>query len=387
MKNDNVVKILLLTDFSSGYSRDLLRGLVRYSKTRKGWALYRMPMYYRMLHGDREIIRWAKKWKVDAIVAQINDIDVKALSQMKIPIIIQNYKDRIPGVCNLTGDYLGTGRMAAEYFIGLGYKSFAYYGIRESVWSRERFEGYSERLSQSGFSVQAYFEKTSKGDSWAQDFDRIGEWLRSLPENTAIFCCDDHYALHVTETCQLCEISVPDSLAVLGVDNDDMICNISNPTLSSIVIDAQNGGYMAGRTIGDLISGKVSAPSNIILPPLQVVSRGSTRKYAVEDKYVREVIAYIEEHYADSISVPDLLELVPLSRRVFERRFKSDTGTTIYQFLQNYRIGKFAALLLDSDRSVEDIAISCGFADARNVSRVFYSYKGMTPTEFRKKGE
>ena len=148
MKNDNVVKILLLTDFSSGYSRDLLRGLVRYAKTQKGWAFYRMPMYFRMLHGDKEIIRWAKKWKVDAIVAQMNDIDVKALSSMKIPIIIQNYKDRIPGVCNLTGDYLGTGRMAAEYFLGLGYKSFAYYGIRESVWSRERYEGYSGRLSE-----------------------------------------------------------------------------------------------------------------------------------------------------------------------------------------------------------------------------------------------
>ena len=124
MKKENVVKILLLTDFSSGYSRDLLSGLVRYARHQKGWAFYRMPLYYRMLHGDKEIIKWAKKWNVDAIVAQMNDIDVKMLSDLNIPIIVQNYKDRIPGVCNLTGDYIGTGRLAADYFIGLGYKSF-----------------------------------------------------------------------------------------------------------------------------------------------------------------------------------------------------------------------------------------------------------------------
>lgn len=385
MENDNVIKILLLTDFASGYSRDLLRGLVRYAKNRKGWTFYRMPMYYKMMHGDKEIIRWAKKWKVNAIVAQINDIDVKALAKMNIPIIVQNYKDRIPGVCNLTGDYMGTGVMAADYFIGLGYKSFAYYGIRESVWSRERFTGYENRLAESGFSVDAYFEKSGRSDNWAQDFEEIGQWLLSLPKNTAVFCCDDHYALHITETCRVFEIPVPDSLAVLGVDNDDMICNISHPTLSSIVINAQDGGYMAGKAIDELISMKVSDAANIILPPLQVITRGSTNKYAAQDKYVLRAIAYIEKNYADLISVNDLLALVPLSRRVFERRFKQETGTTIYQFLQNYRVGKFAALLLESDRSVEDIAISCGFTDTRNVSRVFYAHKNMTPTEFRKK--
>lgn len=384
MKKDDVIKILLLTDFSSGYGRDLLRGLVRYARHQKGWAFYRMPLYYRMLHGDGEIIKWAKKWNVDAIVAQMNDIDVKMLSDLNIPIIVQNYKDRIPGVCNLTGDYVGTGRLAAEYFINLGYKEFAYYGISESVWSRERFTGYRDRLAEEGFSVHTWFEPQDNRDSWAQDFDAIGKWLSGLPANTAVFCCDDFYALHITETCRICEIRVPDDLAVLGVDNDEMLCNISNPTLSSIVIDAVNGGYIAGQVIEELIKKNISEPFNITVPPLQVISRGSTKKYAVQDKYVLRVVEYIEKNYSSPISVTDLLDLVPLSRRVFEKRFKHDTGTSIYQFLQSFRIGKFAELLLSGDRSVEDIAISCGFADSRNVSRIFQTYKGMTPTEFRR---
>lgn len=384
MNKDDVVKILLLTDFSSGYSRDLLRGLVRYARHQKGWAFYRMPLYYKMMHGDREIIRWAKKWNVNAIVAQVSDIDVKMLSDLNIPIIVQNYKDRILGVCNLTGDYVGTGKLAAEYFMNLGYRNFAYYGISETVWSRERFCGYRDKLSEEGFDVHTYFEQQSSGDAWAQDFDAIGKWLHGLPKNTGIFCCDDFYALHITETCKIYEIPVPDNIAVLGVDNDEMLCNISNPTLSSIVIDAVNGGYIAGQVIEELINKNISEPFNITVPPLQVVSRGSTKKYAVQDKYVLSIVEYIEKNYSSHISVSELLELVPLSRRVFEKRFKHNTGTSIYQFLQNYRISKFAELLLSSDRSVEDIAISCGFADSRNVSRIFYNYKGMTPTEFRR---
>ena len=172
--------------------------------------------------------------------------------------------------------------------------------------------------------------------------------------------------------------------AVLGVDNDEMLCNISNPTLSSIEIDAQNGGYIAGQVIEELIKKNISEPFNITVPPLQIVSRGSTKKYAVQDKYVLKVVEYIEKNYNSPISVSELIDLVPLSHRVFEKRFRHDTGTSIYQFLQNYRIGKFSELLLSSDRSIEDIAISCGFADSRNVSRVFCAYKGMTPSEFRK---
>ncbi len=382
---ENVVKILLVTDLSSGYGRGLLNGLVNYAQSQKGWAFYRMPLYYRMMHGDKEIIRWAKKWDVDAIVAQMNDIDVKMLSEMNIPIIVQNYKDRIPGVCNLTGDYIGTGRMAAEHFISLGYRSFAFYGIHESVWSRERLTGYEGRLAESGFTVNAYFETSGSRESWNQDFDAVGKWLLSLPENTAVFCCDDYYALHVTETCKIFDIAVPDTLAVLGVDNDEMLCNISNPTLSSIVIDAKKGGYEAGNMIGRLIRKEITEPVNISVPPLQVVSRGSTKKYAVRDKYVLKVIEYVRGNYGNQFGAAELLELVPLSRRVFEKRFKKETGTTIYQFLQDYRIDRFAEMLVSSDLPVEDIAISCGFTDGKNVSRVFHARKGMTPSEFRRK--
>ncbi|MGM9785654.1 MAG: substrate-binding domain-containing protein [Candidatus Cryptobacteroides sp.] len=382
----DVVKILLLTDFSSAYSRDLLKGIVRYSQKRKGWTFYRMPLYYKMLYGDNEIIKWARKWKVNAIIAQMSDIDVKSLRQLNIPIIVQNYKDRIPGICNLTGDYIGTGRMAADYFSELGYRHFAYYGINETVWSRDRFIGYRQRLEELGHQLDSQLFVSSK-ESWAQDLDGIGKWLMGLPDNTAVFACDDYYGLHISETCKVYDIPVPDKIAILGVDNDTMLCNISNPPLSSIVIDAQDGGFRAGQVLEELIEKNITEPFNIVVPPLQVISRGSTKKWVISDKYVLKAVEYIEHNFTSHISVTDLLELVPFSRRVFEKRFKANTGSSIYKFIQNYRISKFAELLYSTDRSIEDIAISCGFNDNRNVSRIFTSVKGMTPTEFRRRSQ
>ena len=128
-----MIKVLVLTDFSSGYSRNLLKGIVCYSQEVEGWTFYRMPLNYRVMHGDRGVVQWAKQWKADAIIAQLSDVDIDLLKDLNIPIIVQNYRDRIPGVCNLTGDYVGTGRMAAEFFINKGYCHFAYYGISDTV--------------------------------------------------------------------------------------------------------------------------------------------------------------------------------------------------------------------------------------------------------------
>ncbi len=117
-------KILLLTDFSSGYSRSLLHGIVRYSKEYGPWVFYRMPQYYRELYGDAGVVRWAKKWKADAIIAQLGNIDLDKLNKLKIPIIIQNYRERAAKICNITGDYFKTGVMAAEFFLSRGFSNF-----------------------------------------------------------------------------------------------------------------------------------------------------------------------------------------------------------------------------------------------------------------------
>ena len=174
---------------------------------------------------------------------------------------------------------------------------------------------------------------------------------------------------------------------MLGVDNDQLICNISDPSLSSIVIDSRNGGYQAGEALDELMKNNSSTIFNISVPPVQVISRGSTKKWVIRDKYILKTVEYIENNYADSISVQKLLELVPFSRRVFEKKFKEETGSSIYQFILDYRINRFAEKLLTSDSPIENIGIACGFRNGQNISRIFTRHKGMTPSEFRKRAE
>lgn len=378
-----MVKILLVTDFSNGYSRSLLRGIIRYVHDKKDWTLYRMPKYYKEVHGEKAVLKWAERWGVDAIIAQINELDVDELKNLDIPIVIQNHKGRIPGVVNLTGDYMALGAMAAVYFMGMGYRNFAYYGTSFTVWSRERCKGFKERLEREGYQVNVFFEEDEKTDSWEYDIYAIGNWLKGLPQGTAVFACNDFYALRISETCRYFNIAIPDDIAVLGVDNDNLICNISNPPLSSIFVDAEKGGFVVAQTIDRMLTKPGGEVSNIILPPHQVITRESTKKYVVHDKYVALAIDYIENNYQRKIGVTDILENVPVSRRVFEKKFKNSVGHSIYSFILNYRIDKVAELLLTTNRSIEDIAISCGFENGRNISRTFFRIKGMTPSEFR----
>lgn len=153
-----MIKILILTDFTSTFSGSLLKGIVKYSQEVEELSFYRMPLFYRSVYGDKYVISWAKKWKADAIIGQLQDLDISLYSKLNIPIIIQNYYDRADNVINLTGDYIGTGYLAADFFISRGFKNFAYYGIVATIWSRERYQGYKKRVEGINHSFFEYLE-------------------------------------------------------------------------------------------------------------------------------------------------------------------------------------------------------------------------------------
>lgn len=380
-----MAKILLLTDFSSGYSRNLLKGIVRYSKEVGNWSFQRMPLYYRMLYGENGVVEWAKKWQADAIIAQLSDVNIELLNDLNIPIIVQNYRDRNKAVSNLTGDYFNTGVMAAKFFLNRGYRNFAFYGFKGAIWSRERADGYSHEIEKQGYKLAILENDNKDREEWSYNHTVLGNWLQSLPKPVALFACDDHFALQISETCNVHNINVPDDIAILGVDNDDLLCNISDPPLSSIVLDVENGGYNAGKLLHQLITKEITEPFNIVVNPLIIERRKSTEKYAVSDKNIRTILNYIEKNYANHLSVEELVKQVPLSRRVLEKKFKEETGESLYQYIQNYRIDQFTRLLITTDYSLFEAALQSGFENYKNVSRVFRKYKSLSPAEYRKR--
>lgn len=381
-----MIKILILIDFSSEFSRRILMGLIQYSKDHGPWIFYRLPSYYKTLYGNEGIIQWAKEWEADAIIARWDpDGNANLLTSLNIPIILQNYKSRSEYFSNLTGDYIGTGAMAAKFFIKRRYRNFAFYGNKGVVWSRERAEGFRKEIEKMGGNYYYFESENLDEEKWSSSHVQLDDWLLSLPKPIALFACDDSFALQVSEICKINNISIPDEIALLGVDNDELICNLSDPPISSIVLDVEKGGYEAGRLIDQLIRGERTEPFNIIIHPTRFELRKSTEKYNISNEYVLKIVNYIENYFTSEIDIEELTRLVPLSRRNLEVKFKNEMGTTLYQFLLNCRIDYFTHLLLTTNRSLFDLAIEAGFSDYKNISRLFKKMKGYTPLEFRQK--
>src|SRR5690554_1477303 len=378
-------RVLILIDYSSEFSRRLLKGLIQYSKDHGPWMFYRLPTYYKTLHGKEGIVEWAQEWKADAIIARWDHEGTNLLSTLNIPVLLQNYKERSSYFSNLTGDYIGTGEMAAKFFIKRRYRNFAFYGNKGVVWSRERAEGFRREVEKSGGNYYYFESENLSGEEWGTSYIELDEWLLSLPKPVGLFACDDSFALRVSQICTINNIRIPEEISLLGVDNDELICHLSDPPISSIVTDVEKGGYEAGRLIDRMISGEIKEPFNIIIQPTRFELRKSTEKYDIENEYISQVANFIEDNFTTDIDIEGLTGLVPLSRRNLDVKFKEEMGTSIYQFILSCRIDYFANLLLTTDRTLFDLALESGFNDCKNISRIFKKIKGYPPIEYRKK--
>ncbi len=382
-----MIKIILLSDFGEEYNKNILRGITRYSKDHGPWTFCKMPTYYRETIGIDGILQWAKEWEADGIIGQFyNDEEVKKFTQANIPVIAQDFKERFTDIPNITGAYRETGRLGAEYFLKKGFKNFAFYGFKNIVWSRERSEGFEERIQEAGYDVHYYeLQDPCTMDLWYYKPSALSEWLKSLPKPIALMTCDDNQGHHITEAARHAGIHIPDEVAVLGVDNDDMICDLSDPPLSSIELDSEKSGYEAARLIEQMIEEKTCCGPDIIVKATQVITRHSTDIFASKDKYIVSALKYIHGNLDKNLKVDQVLKEVPLSRRSLEKRFIMTTGYPVYEYIYNQRIEKFTQKLLETDMTIFEIALDLGLTDSKNIARQFKQIKGLTPMEYRKK--
>jgi LacI family transcriptional regulator len=378
-------KIILLIDFAEEYSKSLLKGISTYSREFGPWIFCRMPLFHRETVGIDGILKWAQDWGADGIIGQLyNDNEIRKAVEAGIPVIAQDFKERFGDIPNITGAYHETGALGADYFIKKGFRNFAFYGFKDIVWSRERAEGYEARLAKAGHKVH-YFEhkKARSSELWYYKPSSLSRWLISLPKPIALMTCDDNQGQHITEACLHAGIRIPEEVAVLGVDNDVMICDLSDPPLSSIALDVEKGGYDAARLLHDMILNGVADYYDIVVKPTQVITRHSTDIYATNDDHIASSLKYIHQNIDKNLHVDEVVKQVPLSRRALEKRFLEITGYPIYKYIFNLRIEKFTKKLLDTDMSVFEIALDMGLSDSKNIARQFKQVKGCKPSEYR----
>ena len=377
-----MINVILLIDCSGEFDRKLLRGIVRYSNEHGPWQFYRMPSWYRWdENGEEHILDWAVKWKADAIIGRWNSPSAPLLKKLGIPIVLQNYHDRSKDYSTLTGDYIGTGRMAADFFIKRRFSRFAYFGLKDVIWSEERLQGFAEQVGRIGGSLSTLMIDVPENEARGQ----IARWLHTLTGPVAMFCCSDSHALIISEICNLEGIRIPEQVALLGVDNDDLLCEFATPPLSSIQPDHERAGYIAAQELNALMTHRARKPRTLVCPVIGIVERESTRPLTPAAHIVRRALEFIKANAAKGIGVKDVVAHLKISRRLADLRFREIEGRSILQTIETRRLELAERALTETERPVKAVARESGYRNVKTFEAAFRRKHGLSPSAFRKR--
>lgn len=378
------ILVWISNQFSHGYA--LLRGVYRFTRHRSDWELLRG------LDPARDDIAAAVR-EADGVIAFIDREGVLgALAEGRIPVVnVANTfpQERLPGVSVLNDDE-AIGRMAATYFLERGYRSFAYVGVLEKQFSEDREAGFRKALAAYDplMTCGRYMRPAlaaSRPDFYRADTG-LRQFLAKLPAPTAVFTAADTISLNVLTEAQRLEKRVPEELAILGVNNDELLCESINPPLSSVQIAGEQIGYQAAQTLADLFSGKGKGRGGgpLRLPPLGVVTRPSTDTLAVSDAVVAAAMRFIRERVEQPTTVDDVLDHLTVSRKSLERKFARHLGRTPLEEIRAVHIAHVQSLLAHTDLPMAEVARRGGFARPEHMATVFRAETGQTPTAYRR---
>ncbi len=382
------MRLLFMTDFTEQFAYRLLRGILRYSReTGEKWEVCRMPPSFKRETSLKHVVRFAEDWRADVVIGQFDPGDNLEMFRKKgMVVMAQDYISLFPNVPNITADYRTTGAMAAERFVSRGFREFAFFGNNGMCWSDGRRAGFRDYLVDAGFSDNIHiYDRERVSNLWYYQQDLLREWLESLPKPIGIFACDDNQAMLLEESCKALGIRIPYDASIIGVDNDEILCNMANPPITSIDVDIERGGYEAAAMATQMLKDPSFQGEDIVLQPLHVVTRESSNLITTKDIQVHQALTFIHSNLDHKISVSDVLNQVAMSRRLLEQRFLKVTGKTIYQYISEQRIDRFARLLLDTQDSIGNLAARMDEPDPKSMSRRFKELKGCTPFEYRKK--
>jgi LacI family transcriptional regulator len=384
-----IPKIVLLVEHSRAFGRGILYGIARYSRLHGPWAFYRHPPYYMEPWGPRKTLSWLKnivrKFDADGVIMRAGR-NAEAVLEIDLPIIVLDINERIPALANILCSDIEIGRFGAEYLLNRGFQHFAYCGFDDMRWSRERGEGFCERVKEAGFETSVYVQPKSKSNrSWEREQSFVVDWLRLLPKPAALMVCNDDRGQYVIEACKIAGLHVPEELAIIGVDNDELICDLTDPPLSSVLMNTEMAGYEAAELMEKLMAGEKMAGRVITVEPTHVVTRKSTDILAIEDREVAEAVRFIRRNAKRSLQVNEVAEAAALSRRVLEKRFRAILHCSVHEEIKRVRINLLTEMLTQTDMSISEITTEMGFPGPEHVARYFRKVKGMSLIDFRKK--
>ncbi len=370
------LRVALIIETSNAYARNLLQGVVGYIREHAPWSIYLVEQG----RGD-DPPAWLARWDGDGIIARIESPRIaRAVLASGLPAVDLSAGRFAPLLPWVETDDAAIARLAAQHLLERGFKQFGYCGDVRFRWSQQRGETFRRLIREAGHPCHDFVEPDRPTDEIAA----LARWLQGLPKPAGVFTCYDIRGQQVLDACRVAGLAVPEEVAVLGVDNDELLCELAFPPLTSVMLNARGAGYEAAALLARLMRGVRVPPVETRIAPLGICPRQSTDVLAVGDPHVAWALRFIREHACDPVDVGDVLRAVPLSRSILEKRFRQMLNRTVHDEIIAVRLIRARQLLSETDLSLAEIATRTGFEHPEYFSVVFKRETGTPPRDFRR---
>ena len=379
-----MLHVALLVSTDNDYDRKIISGVSRYAREVENWTIFCEDEH---LHHMPSLSRW----QGDGVIAQLENPAIhQQIARLKIPVVgVASLADLSPAldkiVCVST-DNKRIGERGAEHLLECGFDNFAYCGLPATPlnrWSKERGLAFSSFLERAGYRVAVYTGRHRTARQWETLQSHMAAWLQSLKLPVGIMACDDPRARHVLESCRRLGLRVPEDVAVIGVDNDELICELSHPPLSSIETGIREVAYEAAAALDRLMAGNRPKRVRTLVPPGNLVARRSTDIVTVPDEGVAVALRFIRDHAAEPIQVLDVCRHVGVSRSTLDEHFRRVVGRTTHDEIKRVRLNIARSLLENTDWPLRVIATKSGHRNEQYLCNVLRRALGRTPSQHR----
>mgnify|MGYP003635383742 CR=1 FL=1 len=374
-------KVALLVETSLGSGRGILRGIAKFARQSGDWQLFHKAGGLSDTLPD-----WIHDWEGDAIIARIQGPQMRdELEALNIPVV------DVLGVCEnrfplVHVDNSAIAKIVAAHFRERNFAQFAYYGIAGENWSEQRGDAFAAACRDEG-NFHLLNTPRDSGKQRSTPFRQLQEWVAKLPKPVAIMVCSDQRGLELLEACLSEGIAVPEQVAVVGVDNDTALCEISDPPLSSVRGGHLRAGFEAASLVDQILTKSKTLPSPLLVPPNGIVERESSQIRAIDDEVVARGVRFIRDNLAEPITNSLIAQSVGISRTLFQKRFRESIGQSIREYILEHRIARALHLITGSDFPLAQIADRCGFRHQEYLGQVIKKATGSSPGQIRKESK
>ena len=383
MKYRKVALMLLVRDYAYGQRK--LRGIIDYYSRHCAWDIYRNETGQPFVERPEEL----KKWEGDGIIGEAYDENTaRMIKDLGIPFVNTASTSLIDPFPSVILDNRLIGKMAAEHLLERELDQFAFVGPQNLWYVQQRFEGFSETISQAGGNCipllyDAFKKQTVHLPEDLTDPDYLCAVIKELPLPIGIMASNDRVGFAVLEACRKLGIHSPEDVSLVGVDNDNTFCRLAVPSMTSIDVSAEEIGFTAAQLLDEVMEGRLPKESRILIPPRRLLPRNSTDATRSEFPEVARALRFIRRHDHEFIDVGDVLGVVPVSRRWLEIKFREEVGWGIHHEIRRVHVERAKQLLETTDWSMNRIALECGFSKTQHFDTAFKKLTGMVGRAYR----